>query len=46
MIKMSDHLVRCHREKVEVAHVLAVKLRSKNCKQAWSYSFEGRRLLT
>ena len=29
VIKMSDHLARCHREEVEVAHVLAVKLGSK-----------------
>ena len=36
VIKMSDHLARCHREEVEVAHVLAVEIGSKYRKQAWS----------
>ena len=36
VIKMSDHLARCHRDEVEVVHVLSMKLCSTERKQAWS----------
>ena len=36
VIKMSDHLARCHRDEVEVVHVLSMKLCSTERKHAWS----------
>ena len=36
VIKMSDHLARCHGDEVEVVHVLSMKLCSTERKQAWS----------
>ena len=36
VIKMIDHLARCHSEEVEVAHVVAMKIGSTKRKQAWS----------